>query len=62
MAQTSIQWSKSEISFFFNWAIITLQYCVHFCCQTKQTSYVCTYIPFLLELPPIEGGDLEDWD
>ena len=35
-----------------NWDIVTLQCYVGFCCTVKWISYVCSYIPSLLELPP----------
>ena len=41
-----------NLSFFLNWRIIALQYCVGFCCSTWISSKY-TYIPSLLRPPPI---------
>ena len=41
-----------SVRLFFNWNIITFQHCVSFYCAVKQISYVCKYIPSLLDLPP----------
>ena len=40
------------ILFCFYWSIITLQCCVSFHWTTKWISYMYTYIPFCLDLPP----------
>ena len=36
----------------FYWGLVVLQRCIHFCCTTKWISYMHTYIPSLLDLPP----------
>ena len=36
----------------FNWSIVTLQCCVSLCCTIKWISYMCTYSPCLMDLPP----------
>ena len=38
--------------FFFNWGIVALQCCVSFCYTMNWISYMYTYIPSLLDLPP----------
>ena len=40
------------IKFVFNWRIIALQYCVHFCQISTRISHRYTYVPSLLNLPP----------
>ena len=42
----------SFLKFIFNWRIITLQCFFGFCCATTWISYMYTYIPSLLSLPP----------
>ena len=34
--------------FFFNWGIVTLQYCVSFCCTMKWISSMCPYMQLSL--------------
>ena len=45
--------------------IISLHYCVHFCCTTKWISYMYTYVPSFLNLSltphPTPLGHLENW-
>ena len=41
-----------QSSIFFSWSKIALQFCVSFCCIMKWISYMYTYIPTLLHLPP----------
>ena len=43
--------SSLPIMIFFNWSIIALQYCVHFCCTMKWINSIYKYIPSLLNLP-----------
>ena len=38
--------------FIFNWRIIALQYCVHFCHKSTWVSHRYTCIAFLLSFPP----------
>ena len=40
------------IYLFLNWSKIALQCCVSFWCTVKWISYMYTYIPSLLDLPP----------
>ena len=44
---------KYSLFLFFYWSIIALQGCASFSCTTKWISYLSTYIPSLLDLPPI---------
>ena len=37
----------------FNWGIIALQCCVGFCRTAMRVSLEYTYVPFLLNLPPL---------
>ena len=47
---------------FFNWRIITLQYCDAFCHTSPWTSHRYTYIPFLLNPIPLPSlPHPEDW-
>ena len=43
--------SLAKFSMFFNWRIITLQYCSGLCCKLMQISHNFIYIPLLLGLP-----------
>ena len=43
---------KNETSLFLNWSIIALQYFFSFCCTTTWISFMYTYIPSFLSLPP----------
>ena len=42
-----------SIKHFLNWRIIALWCCVSFCCIITWINYKYTYIPSLLDLPPI---------
>ena len=46
-------WKYFFLKFIFNWRIIASQWCVGFCCTTRWISYMSTYIPSLMRLPPI---------
>ena len=39
--------------FFFHWKILALQYCTSFCRTSTRISHRDTYVPSLLNLPPI---------
>ena len=44
-------WGRKESGWLSN-NIVVLQCCASLCCTVKWTSYMYTYIPFLLDLPP----------
>ena len=51
--EINIYWASTNFFFYFkNWSIIALHCRVSFCYMTKWISYVYTYIPSLLSLPP----------
>ena len=43
--------------FFFNWRLISLQYCVGFCHISTWISHRYMYVPSLLNLPHTDGTD-----
>ena len=47
---TGVRWYLFDL--FFNWGIIALQYCIHFCHTSTWISHRYTYVPSLLNLPP----------
>ena len=47
---TGVRWYLFDL--FFNWGIIALQYCIHFCHTSTWISHRYMYIPSLLNLPP----------
>ena len=49
--RSSVQFLKKFV--YFYWRIIALQYFVVFCQTSTWISYRCTYIPSLLNFPPI---------
>ena len=50
---TSIQWQDLFFFFFFYWRIVSLQNFAFFCQTSTWISHRYTYIPSLLNLPPI---------
>ena len=45
--------SRLFLKFIFNWRIITLQGCVHFCHTVKSTSHKHTCVPSVWDLRPL---------